>query len=68
MKVRKEMEKSLNAAKSFKHHSNPGSSDIRSITSRRAGQKGMWKGVKATNAEHGFTEHKAERDLRLLTA
>ena len=31
--------------------------------SRRAGQKGMWKGVKATNAEHGFTEHKTEQDL-----
>lgn len=62
------MEKSLNAAKSFKHHSNLGSRDIRSISSRRAGQKRMWKGVKATNAEHGFTEHKTERDLRLLTA
>lgn len=57
------MKQSLNAAKSFKHHSNLGSSDIRSIMSRRAGQKGMWKGLKATDAEQGFNEHEAEKDL-----
>ena len=61
--MREEMEKPLNAAKSFKHHSNLGSSDMRSIMSRRAGQKGRWKGLKATDAEHGFNEHEAEKDL-----
>lgn len=57
------MERSLNAAKSFKHHSNLGSSDMRSIMSRRAGQKGMWKGLEATDAEHSFNEHRAEQAL-----
>lgn len=51
MKVRREMEKSLNTAKSFKHHSNLLGSRDRSITSRRTGQKRMWRRVKAC-AEH----------------
>lgn len=58
LKVRKEMEKLLKAAKSFKHHSNLGSRDIRSIIWRETGHQGTWKGVRATgklNAEHKFT-------------
>ena len=60
------MEKLLKAAKSFKHHSNLGSRDIRGIIWREAGQKGMWKGVRATgknSAEHKFTQHTSEQEL-----